>query len=68
MSEPETIRYVTRTGLFAEIIAPDPGHLDRAREGLEQMTDDDRYQAVARYMAARLARKYSGLCRRGGSR
>ena len=48
-----TARYVTRDGYFAEIILPDPSWLERARERLAEMTDEERREAAARYIAAR---------------
>jgi len=53
---PRTIRYVTRTGLFAELIAPDPAWIERARERLAEMTDEEKQAAVARYLRARYGR------------
>jgi hypothetical protein len=53
---PATIRYVTKTGLFAEIIAPDSAWLQEARDRLAELSEDERREAAARYIAARYAR------------
>ncbi len=54
MSEqPKTIRYVTKTGLFAEIIVPDTSWIERARQRLSEMSEEERLEAVARYLKAR---------------
>ena len=50
---PATVRYVTRDGYFAGIIAPGPSWAERARERLRELTDEERREAAARYIAAR---------------